>query len=586
MKRFFEKIKQAGIKKRIYILLVIILAVAVGGFVFSKVGKKGEALASNFSSAIVKRGDIAEKISGSGTVEPISRYEIISLVKGEILSCDFEEGDFVNEGDILYRIDSTDLQNTIQRQQNSINKTLLTAKDNAQNIQDLKVKAPASGILTDFDIKAGDTFKADKAGTIIDNDTFTATVPFNASQISKINIGDRADIVSALYMTKMEGTVTYKSNTPKSTSNGSILYDVEITLKNPGAVSGGISVGATVHTASGDVQSPESGALNNSKTTPVIPKVSGKVINVYVRNNQYVNKGDILFQIDDTEYRQAQEKTNLELEDLYLSLQTYNKQLENYNIKAPINGVVISKKYKAGDTIGNSQGSDASLMVIADTSKMVFNLEVDELEISKIELGQTANITADALPDETFTGEVTKIANEGTSQNGVTTYKVELTITEPGNLISGMNVNAEIIVRESKDALLVPVSAVSNIKNGEGTVLIKKNARGTDNQETQDKGNVKGPQARPNGSMPANRQAPNAKMPAAQNVEYMPLKVKTGISDSDNIEILSGLNEGDEIFFAAAPTSATNNNSFRGGMPPMGGGSFGGAGGSIRIQRR
>ena len=86
--------------------------------------------------------------------------------------------------------------------------------------------------------------------------------------------------------------------------------------------------------------------------------------------------------------------------------------------------------------------------------------------------------------------------------------------------------------------------------------------------------------------MPANRQAPNAKMPAAQNVEYMPLKVKTGISDSDNIEILSGLNEGDEIFFAAAPTSATNNNSFRGGMPPMGGGSFGGAGGSIRIQRR
>ena len=78
---------------------------------------------------------------------------------------------------------------------------------------------------------------------------------------------------------------------------------------------------------------------------------------------------------------------------------------------------------------------------------MVFNLEVDELEISKIELGQTANITADALPDETFTGEVTKIANEGTSQNGVTTYKVELTISEPGNLISGMNVNAEIIVR-------------------------------------------------------------------------------------------------------------------------------------------
>ena len=72
------------------------------------------------------------------------------------------------------------------------------------------------------------------------------------------------------------------------------------------------------------------------------------MVKVNVRNNQFVNKGDILFEIDDADYLQAQKRTNLELQDMQLSLESQYKELENYNIKSPIDGVVISKSYKAG----------------------------------------------------------------------------------------------------------------------------------------------------------------------------------------------------------------------------------------------
>lgn len=597
LKSINPKWKKFKGKKKIIIPIIVLLAASAGVITYSKLGNKKVSPAQAFTSAKVTRGDIAFKISGSGTVEPVSRYEIISLVRGEILSCNFEEGDYVNEGDILYRIDSTDVQNNIQKQRNSIEKTQLTAKTNAENLESLKVRAPISGTLTDFNVKAGDTARADNVGTITNSSSLIATVPFNSSQLAKIRTGDSATVVSALYMTSLSGTVTYKSNIPSGSADGSALYDVEISLQNPGSLSNGTSVGATVHTSSGDVTSPASGTIKNAETASVIPKVSGKVTKVYAKNNTYVSKGDILFQIDDTEYLQAQKKTNLELQDLQLSLQSSIKELENYNIKAPISGVVISKEYKTGDTIGNSQNSSASLMTIANTSAMVFNLDVDELEISKIAVGQTADITADALPDQTFTGAVTKIAKEGTSQNGVTTYQVELTIAEPGNLISGMNVNAEIIVEESKDTLLLPVSAVSGIRNGQGTVMVKAHSEAPQDGKQPPKPNAasqgraggfqdtagapQGSAGAPQGSAGAPQGSAGAPQGRAggfqgtpkgasnaENSQYTIIRVEVGISNSDYVEILSGLNEGDEVFYTG--TAPTGQGFIRGGAMNMG----------------
>ncbi|GHV45388.1 hypothetical protein FACS189492_2700 [Clostridia bacterium] len=651
MGKLFSKLRLT--KKKVIITAVIVVLAAGGTYTYLKLGKKTTADATNYLSAQVTRGPISKTISGSGTIEPVSRYEIVSLVSGEILSCPYEEGDSVRENDILYRIDSTDVQNNIQKQNNSYSNLQLNASKNAENIAKCKVYAPASGVLTNFTVKVNDTVR-DDVGSIIDNAKFVATIPFTASQAAQIKTGDRATVTSALYMTTLDGVVSHVSNATTGSSGGSALCNVEITIGNPGALTSGVSVGATAHTASGDLKSPASGTIQNADETSIKVEVSGKVRAVHVKNGEQVKKGDLILEIDDTDYRDAQRKASIDLQDAALSRETLDKQLEKYNIKSPINGVVLTKNSKAGDTLGNGSGnSNTVLMTVADTSSMVFNLDVDELDISKIAVGQTAKITADAIAGAEFTGYVTKVSKEGTSSNGVTTYKTELTIYEPGDLISGMNVNAEIIVESNENALLLPVAAVSNVRNGVGTVMVKAGeapqgvpggqtrtrgdgttppAEGQEGQtrtrgdgatppadgqegqtrtrgdgttppaegqegQTRTRGDGATPpaegqegQTRTRGdgaTPPVGGTAPGGQTPASTDaggakVEYVRVRVTVGITNSDSVEILSGLNEGQTVYYAATVVASGNNANFMMGGAPMGGGAPGG--GQVRVQ--
>lgn len=99
-------------------------------------------------------------------------------------------------------------------------------------------------------------------------------------------------------------------------------------------------------------------------------------------------------------------------------------------------------------------------MVVADMSKMVFSINIDELDISGIKEGQDVTVTADALPGEIMMGKVTSVSRIGNSENGITGYPVEITIDEPGELMSGMNVTAEIAVGSVSDVVLAPASAI------------------------------------------------------------------------------------------------------------------------------
>ena len=89
------------------------------------------------------------------------------------------------------------------------------------------------------------------------------------------------------------------------------------------------------------------------------------------------------------------------------------------------------------------------------------DMNVDELDISKVKVGQTVEITADALIGQSFTGTVDKVSINGTTANGVTTYPVTITIRDFGNLLPGMNVSAKILGETAKDVLCIPLDAVS-----------------------------------------------------------------------------------------------------------------------------
>ena len=142
------------------------------------------------------------------------------------------------------------------------------------------------------------------------------------------------------------------------------------------------------------------------------------------------------------------------------SVESAQNRLDDYKITSPITGTVVEKTVKTGDNVGTSSNSNNTLCIIYDLSYLQMTLNIDELDIDNVEVGQTVNITSDAKEGQTFTGVVTKVSVVGTTSSGTTTYPVTVRIDETDGLRPGMNANAEIVVAEAANALTVPNAAI------------------------------------------------------------------------------------------------------------------------------
>ena len=611
LKRFFSGLnpkkllsKEFYTKKNIIILVAVVLIIALlCFFVFGK-GKNNKTEEQKYTEAQAERMDITETIEQSGVIEPLDRYEITSLVKGEIISSPYEEGDYVEEGATLYQIDDEDAQLNIEKTQNSIERSL---EETSDDISKLSIYANASGKLSEFTMKMGDTVSG-VIGKITNTDNLTVDIPFSAADFDKISVGNSVTITSALYMTSMSGRVSHKYDATAGTGNdGSVLKNIEIEIPNPGSLAEGTTFAATVNTPYGTVSSAGSGTIGGGTVTTLKADVSGTVSYIAVKDGDYVKKGQLIAKLTSDSLTNSQRSNQLNLKDSELSLKSSQKSLDDYNITSPISGTVITKNSKAGDKIDNSN-SQTVMMVVADMSKVKFTITVDELDITKIALGQTAVVDADALPEETYEAKVTSIAGEGTSTgDGVTTFKVELTIDEPGNLRSGMNVNANIVIEEAKDVIGIPEEALMNTKGSTAKVLVKsdkaaskndkRNAEGGDADKAKGKsasaGSIHANADAKSGSNKGTNSAPtggsgkgSGGAPAGGNAVpdgYEMRDITVGISDGTNIEVVSGLSEGETIIYI--PKTGESDNPFAvmmgdgmGGRP--GGGQGGGPGGS------
>ncbi len=554
-------------------------------------------------------------VSGSGTVEPLDRYEIVSLVSGDVISAPYEEGDLVKEDDVVYVIDHEEQDKNIESARNSItkskirNKIYLDEEEFNKTLAKYTVRAEEDGIISDFDLEADDKVSANsKLGVIQNLDKIIATVPFNAAQFEKISEGDKAMVYLYPSMYTKEGTVTYKSYKATASVGGAVAYDVEITFDGSNITLTDTSASAGVITDAGTLDSLASGSLKYPNPVNIFAEVSGDVLSVSegIKNGARVKKGDILFTIDSDEFLESKTLAEFDFHDLELNLENAIDRLDNYNIKSPISGTVISKNLKKGDTVSSGNNGN-TLMVIADMSAMKFTFQADETDIEKIKVGQDVIVTADAVTGKRFIGRVESVATEGTSSNGVSYYEVEVVIDnygqndESGVLRSGMNVSAEIVYEKAENALCLPVSAVTSM-GGDSYVFVKGSNKTNEatkenpvNKEPGDKkpgmgekqpSENKEPQAM-NGDegMPGKDAENNRNEAIKQRIADMTpegftaVKVTTGSTDGTRIAILTGISPEDEVYIAEndnvqAPVSSGGQMGLSGGM--MGGGMMGG----------
>jgi HlyD family secretion protein len=194
------------------------------------------------------------------------------------------------------------------------------------------------------------------------------------------------------------------------------------------------------------------------------------------------------------------------------ALNQFEEQYSYTTITAPISGVVLSRDVEIGDAVSSILvlGSGATLvMTLGDTSEVYVKGKVDESDIGKVYLGQPARIRVETFKDKTFTGHVTKISPMGVEKDNVTTFEVRVSINNPGGeLKAEMTANAEIVLDEHKNTLMIP----------EGAIMYDKDKH-------------------------ASTQIPDPK--AKDGMRKVALNI--GISNGAKTEVLSGLKEGDQV---------------------------------------
>jgi len=188
------------------------------------------------------------------------------------------------------------------------------------------------------------------------------------------------------------------------------------------------------------------------------------------------------------------------------------EDLRNSTIVSPMDGIVLSRDIEVGDAVSSILvlGSQATkLFTLGDVSEVYVLGKVDEADIGKVYLGQPARIVVEAFKDRAFHGKVTKISPLGVEKDNVTTFEVRVSIQNPGGeLRANMTANAEIILEERKNVLLVPEAAVLYDRNRQAFLEV------------------------PDSASPAGRRR---------------VPVKLGISNGVKTELATGLQEGDQV---------------------------------------
>ena len=418
------------------------------------------AVSGAYQTAQVQRQDLTVSVSGSGTVTPIESYQVSALVTGEILESPFEDGDQVEKDQLLYRIDPGSAQTALQQAQLSVQQAQMNYDTLASSLQ---VKAIGGGVVQTLHVQEGDLVSAGTAiADITDTSTMTLTVPFQAGDAAHISAGQTAQVTLSGTLETLSGTVESVASADQVGNGGALVRQVKIRLTNPGALTETTSATARV----GTYACAAGGTLSPQLRQTITAAASGEITNLNVSVGSRVSAGAVLAAIGGESAENSLADAALAVQNAQLSLQSAQEALDSYTITSPISGTVIEKNLKTGDQLNG--GDSGAMAVIYDLSQLELQMDVSELDIGQIQPGQTVEITAEALPGQTFTGVVEKVSVNGTTTDGFTTYPVTILLSEYGDLNPGMNVSAHIIVERSENALCVPAEAV----NSDGTVLV------------------------------------------------------------------------------------------------------------------
>lgn len=502
------------------ITAVVCVAAVAAAVLLPKTSKKDVQASTQYVEAALERRDITNTFNSSGTISAANTYTVKSLVKGTVLTADFEVGDTIEKGTVLYTIDSSDVATSVEKAQLALEQAQRSYNDAADAQY---IRSVIGGTVASIKVKAGDYVTAgQEIATVRDDSSLLLTLEFPAADASNFAVGQAAQVMLNGTFETLSGTVQAVAGTDTISSGNLLVRTVTIAVPNNGSLTTAQAASASIN----GVSALASARFDYQHQQTVTATASGTVSAVCVKEGTAVAANTAIVQLSGTELSRQVQSAADSLLNAQLSMSDTEKQMENYTITSPISGTVIQKNVKAGDTVGTDTASSETLCTIYDLRYLEMTLNVDELEILSIKEGQTVTITADAISDRTFTGVVTSVSAAGTTTGGTTTYPVTIRIDDTGDLLPGMNATAEIEVSSAENALTIPNGAVVR----GNYVLVTKDSPS----------------------------AVNAVQDMTAPDGYVYVKITTGTSDNDSIEVTGGLQEGDTIAYDANAAEKQN----------------------------
>ena len=491
-------------------LVVVVVIVAAVAIYQSNKTQTAE-VAPEYTQASVTRRTISQTLSTTGTLQAANSYTVRTLVEGEILSADFEEGDEVSAGQQLYQIENSDASTSVEQAQINLDQ----AQRNYDTIADYRyVRSPVAGTVYSLKVKVGDEVTSGQEVAVVqDASQMVLQLTFPSADAASFSVGQSAQITLDGTFEVLQGTITEVSGSDILSSGNVLVRNVTITTPNAGTLNTTQSATATVN----GISSTNSATFSYKEERTLTASTAGTVASIYVPEGGAVAEDGIVLELAGEDLEETIQNAYESLRSREISMRNAEETLANYTITAPISGTVIQKNYQAGETV--ESGKD--MCIIYDMAYLEMTINVDELDINQISVGQDVSVTADSV-DGVFNGKITRVSMVGKTDGGTTTYPVTVQVEEYGALRPGMNVNAEIVVEQATDSIAVPNAAIER-----GDVVLVTTAS------------------------PSAANA-IADMPAPEGYVYV--QVETGVSDENYTEITSGLQEGDIIGYVSMGT--------------------------------
>lgn len=505
------------------------------------------------ATAIAQRGMLETYIEGDGSIAARKQVELGKDLKGKVTNVAVEPGQNVKAGDVLFTVDPTETKKEIENAkkdlieaQRAVDEAASAVNTAQKSVSELSTTAPFTGKFIPQSAAEGETVKTYRngdelsggtvIGTMVDDTVMRLPLYFSYAYIDTISKGAAANVSIPSSMSQVSGWVDSIERVEKISDSGTRLFKVVIAMNNAGTLTSGMVASAEIPTANGSIMPAEPGKLEYSREETITVKQSGEITSIGTLDYYRFSAGTVLVRQKNDELVRAVETAQRTLANQQQAIaekqkqiQTLEAQVANSNVTSPIDGVVL----KMDTAVDAELVGGTAPCVVADMSSLIVKAQISMNDVNSVTAGQQSVITLQTgAEDITLTGTVESVAlqaDENSSSGSLPTYTAVIVLDplpENVSVSMGYYVSYRITTALVEDCITIPTNALVNTLDG--TAVFAKPLDGQTFENT---------------------------LPIPEGTEGVPegyqlVPIQVGLSDSSNVQVLSGIDEGTEVFIA------------------------------------